>query len=249
MKPYYEEAGITIYHGDCREVLPTLGAVDLVLTDPPYGIGEARGKNKSRGKLAISKDYGTSSWDDVTPPDWIFGLLREMSRYQIIFGGNYFPLPPSKCWLVWDKLNGECDFADCELAWTNLPKAVRRIQWRWAGMLQQNMDRKEFRDHPTQKPLGVIKWALAQAPLDCAVVCDPFMGSGTTLVAAKEFGRKAIGIEREERYCDLAITRLRQDVLDLDESTPHRSDDWLRALGAQDAIKEELYLRDEEAAG
>ena len=239
MKPYYEEAGIVIYCGDCREILPQLGPVDLVLTDPPYGIGEARGKNKSRTKLAVSKDYGVSSWDDRTPADWIFGLLREMSRYQIIFGGNYFPLPPSSCWLVWDKLNGNTDFADCELAWTNLPKAVRRLQWRWQGMLQQDMSRKESHDHPTQKPLAVMKWALSQAPDDCGLILDPFMGSGTTLVAAKEFGRRTIGIEREARYCDVAISRLRQNVLDLDESTPHRSDDWLRALGAQDAIKEE----------
>jgi DNA modification methylase len=244
MKPYYEEPGITIYHGDCREVLPCIGHVDLVLTDPPYGIGEARGKNKSRTKLAVARDYGTSNWDDMPPAEWVFGLLREISRYQIVFGGNYFTLPPSSCWLVWDKLNGNSDFADCELAWTNLPKAVRRLQWRWAGMLQQDMAHKEYRDHPTQKPLSVIKWALAQAPEDCGLILDPFMGSGTTLIAAKAFGRRAIGIEREQRYCDAAIARLRQDVLDLDESTHHRSDDWLRALGAQDAIKEELIEMD-----
>ncbi len=162
VKPYYEHAGITIYHGDCRQILPSLGIVDIVLTDPPYGIGEAAGKNKSRGKLAIAKDYGSSTWDNSTPEEWVFGMIRAMSRYQIIFGGNYFPLPPSSCWLVWDKLNGESDFADCELAWTNLPKAVRRIRWQWAGMLQENMGHKEARFHPTQKPLGVMSWALSK---------------------------------------------------------------------------------------
>ncbi len=210
MKPYYEHAGITIFHGDCRELIRALDPVDLVLTDPPYGLGEAAGKNKSRGKLAVAKDYGISSWDDLPPEEWVFVQCRAMSRHQIIWGGNYFPLPPSKCWLVWDKVNGDNDFADCELAWTNLDKAVRKIEWMWNGMLRQG---NEPRHHPTQKPLAVISWALRQAPNDCATILDPFMGSGTTLVAAKNAGRQAIGIELDERYCELAAERLRQEVL------------------------------------
>lgn len=214
MKPYYEQDGITIYHGDCRAVLPTLAPVDLVLTDPPYGIGEARGKNKSRTKLAVAKDYGVAAWDDKPPPRWLLDWLIEHGRYSILFGGNYFGLPAASCWLVWDKDNGENDFADCELAWTNLPKAVRRLRWRWAGMLQENMgDKKEPRVHPTQKPLAVMKWAISQAPDDCLTILDPFMGSGTTLRAAKDLGRRAIGIEIEERYCEKAAERLRQGVL------------------------------------
>ena len=215
--PYYEHAGITIYNADCREILPHLPKVDLVLTDPPYGIGEAAGRNKSRSNAAVAKDYGDSAWDDAPPAAWVLMLLRELSRYQIIFGGNYYGLPASSCWLVWDKLNGDNDFADCELAWTNLPKAVRRIQWRWAGMLQENMAAKEFREHPTQKPVGVMKWALSQAPDDCGLILDPFMGSGTTLVAAKRLGRRAIGIEIEEKYCAIAAKRLSQEVLDFGE--------------------------------
>lgn len=210
MKPYYEHAGITIYHGDCREVLPTLGSVDLVVTDPPYGIGEARGKNKSRSNIAVAKDYGVSSWDDAPVEDLVILTLRGMSRYQIIFGGNYYSLPPSSCWLVWDKVNGDNDFADCELAWTNLQKAVRKIEWRWNGMLREG---NEPRFHPTQKPLVVMKWAIRQAPADCGLILDPFMGSGTTLVAAKNMGRRAIGIEAEEKYCEIAVERLRQENL------------------------------------
>lgn len=213
MRPYYEEAGITIYCGDCREILPTLPKVDLVLTDPPYGIGEAAGKNKSRTKLAVSKDYGDLAWDNAPPPSWIWGLFAEKSTHQIIFGGNYFPMPPASCWLVWDKDNGDSDFADCELAWTSLPKAVRRLRWRWAGMLQEDMSRKEYRDHPTQKPVPVMKWALSQAPDTVRTVLDPFMGSGTTLVACKQAGLQCTGIEREERYCEIAANRLRQGVL------------------------------------
>ena len=138
----------------------------------------------------------------------------EVSQYQIIFGGNYFGLPPSSCWLVWDKDNTG-DFADCELAWTNLKKAVRRLKWRWNGMLQENMANKELREHPTQKPLEVMKWAMKHAPEDCQTILDPFMGSGTTLRAAKDLGRKAIGIEIEEKYCEIAVNRLRQEVLPL----------------------------------
>ena len=217
-KPYYDDGnGIVIYHGDCREILPHLPKVDLVLTDPPYGIGEAAGKNKSRGQLAKPKDYGVAAWDDAPPSRWIFDWLMEVSTYQIIFGGNFFGLPASSCWLVWDKDNSGdfADFADCELAWTNLRKAVRKFQWRWNGMLQENMGKKEMREHPTQKPLEVMKWALNHAPDDCLTILDPFMGSGTTLRAAKDLGRKCIGIELEEKYCEIAAKRLAQEVLSL----------------------------------
>lgn len=213
--PYYDDGnGMVIYHGDCREILPHLPKVDLVLTDPPYGIGEAAGKNKTRGLLSSPKDYGDDDWDNAPPPRWLFDWLMELSRYQIIFGGNYFGLPPSSCWLVWDKDNGSTDFADCELAWTNLSKAVRRLRWRWNGMLQENMAAKETRDHPTQKPLEVMKWCLEHVP-SASTVLDPFMGSGTTLRAAKDLGRKCIGIELEEKYCEIAVRRLGQEVLNL----------------------------------
>jgi DNA modification methylase len=209
--------GQTLLWGDCRVLLPQLGPVDLVLTDPPYGIGESRKKNQSRGCLAQSRDYGTSDWDDAPPPAWVLGMIGEKAPHRIIFGGNFFDLPPSSCWLVWDKDNGETDFADCELAWTNLPKAVRRIRWRWQGMLQENMANKEPRVHRCQKPLGVTKWAIQQAPEECETVLDPFAGSGTTLVAAKQLGRRCIGIEIEEKYVQIAANRLRQSVLQFNE--------------------------------
>lgn len=212
MKPYYEHAGITIYHGDCREILPTLGKFDLLLTDPPYGIGEAAGANKSRSKLARSKDYGNATWDDAPPSaDTIAACIGAASK-SIIFGGNYFHLPPSSCWLVWDKDNGATDFADCELAWTNLRKAVRRKRYRWQGMLQEPGRAREVREHPTQKPLEVISWALGHG-MPATTVLDPFMGSGTTLRAAKDAGIKATGIEMEERYCEIAAKRLGQETL------------------------------------
>lgn len=213
MTPYYDRDGITIYHGDAAQVLPFVGPVDLLCTDPPYGIGEAAGKNKSRGKAAVAQDYGNASWDDRPIDSWLIGLAMSRASQSIIFGGNYYQLPPASCWLVWDKDNGENDFADCELAWTNIKKAVRRLRWRWHGMLQELAGtKKEPRWHPTQKPVEVMKWAISHAP-DCKTVLDPFMGSGTTLVAGKELGKSVIGIEREEKYCEVAVRRLAQEVL------------------------------------
>jgi site-specific DNA-methyltransferase (adenine-specific)/modification methylase len=193
-----------LYRGDCAEVLATLDRVDAVITDPPYGIGEARANNKSRSCLAQSKDYGISDWDDAPPAAELIDQLRAMSKWQALFGGNYFHLPPSSCWLVWDKLNGKNDFADCELVWTNWPKAVRRIVWQWHGMIRQG---NEERFHPTQKPLEVMKWAIDLCP-KADTLLDPFMGSGTTGVAAIQLGRKFIGIEREQSYFDIACERI-----------------------------------------
>lgn len=212
MKKYYQDEWATIYHGDCREVLPQLPKVPLIVTDPPYGIGEARGKNKSRGCLAVSKDYGFSSWDDSPPPRWMFDLMQEKAERVIIWGGNYFPLPQTSGWLVWDKDNGKTDFADCELAWTNIDMAVRRLKWRWQGMLQENMGSKESRVHPTQKPLAVMKWCLGFCP-DVKLVLDPYAGSCTTARAAKDFGIRSISIEAEEQYCEIGAYRLQQNSL------------------------------------
>lgn len=196
----------TLYLGDCREVLPELGKVDAVVTDPPYGIGEAAGKNASRGNMAKAKDYGNATWDDQPVPEPIMAMVRDAGRWNIIFGGNYYPCPPAKCWLIWDKENGSNDFADAEMAWTNLPKAVRLIRFMWNGMLRANGEGRG--DHPTQKPIGVMRWAINHLPEPNRVILDPFMGSGTTGVAAMSLGRSFIGIEREPSYFDIACRRI-----------------------------------------
>jgi DNA modification methylase len=198
----------TLYNADCREILPTLGKVDAVVTDPPYGIGEAAGKNKSRGNIAVAKDYGDNAWDDRPIPAELMALVRGAGRHAVIFGGNYYDCPPASCWLVWDKLNGDNDFADCELAWTNLPKAVRRLRYMWNGMLRANGETRG--DHPTQKPVGVMKWCLQQLPATAQSVIDPFMGSGTTGVACVQLSRKFIGIEIEPKYFDIACKRIEE---------------------------------------
>lgn len=214
MKPYYERNGITIYHGDCREILPHLPKVDLVLTDPPYGIGAYKTGSMGGGVLAKQSRFAPVSWDDAPIDATTVSQVVNAGRKAILWGGNYFELPPQSCWLVWDKVNGSNNFADCELAWTNLGGAVRKKSFRWQGMLQEDMANKETRQHPTQKPIQVMTWCLSFFP-EAKTILDPFMGSGTTLVAAKNLGRKAIGIEIEEKYCEIAVKRLAQEVLAL----------------------------------
>lgn len=204
-KPYYQDEWATLYHADCRDVLPLLPQVDLVLTDPPYGIKESNEKNLTRGKLAAPRDYGHYEWDREIVSSCLLSACLKIGKMQICFGGNFYALPPSSCWLVWDKLNGANDFADCELAWSNLPGAVRIFRHRWNGMIRQG---NEPRWHPTQKPIALMRWSLSFAP-HAQLILDPFAGSGTTLVAAKQLGRKSIGIEIEEKYCAIAAERLR----------------------------------------
>lgn len=191
--------GVTLYCGDCREILPTLGRFDAVVTDPPYGIGEDGGKFRDRkggGHRVLEK----MCWDKLTPGKDIFDLIRTTSEEQIIWGGNYFSdkLPPSKGWLYWQKLMGG-DFADGELAWTSLDRALREFT------LCNKMSGKE---HPTQKPVGLMKWCVGFLPPDCNTILDPFMGSGTTGVASVKLGRKFTGIEIEPKYFDIACRRI-----------------------------------------
>lgn len=204
----------TLYLGDCRDILPTLPKVDAVVTDPPYGIGEAGGNAAKRQRkaggnsksLADQREYDALNWDDEPITAELIADVRSAGQWNIIFGGNYYDCPPTSCWLVWDKINGENDFADCELAWTNLPKAVRRICFLWNGMLRANGEQRG--DHPTQKPIGVMKWCIGHLPDPANTILDPFMGSGTTGVAAVQMGRSFIGIEREPKYFDIACKRI-----------------------------------------
>ena len=217
VSPYYDHGGITIYHGDCREIVPMLGRFDLLLTDPPYGIGE-NGKRSNRNrkgderwKVPSNKDYGENEWDKEPVEEWFMSLARASAETQIIFGGNYYALPPTKCWLVWDKETDGKNGADCELAWTNMEKATARIRHLWDGF---RMETNEKREHPTQKPLRVMSCCIEQAG-EGQTILDPFAGSGTTGRAAKDLGKSAVLIEREEKYCEIAAQRLSQEVLPL----------------------------------
>ena len=198
----------TLYLGDCMDILPTLDKVDAVITDPPYGIGEDGGdKNRRRGYKPLVV-HEKLSWDKDRPQIEVFDAMRKCSSTQIIWGGNYFAdfLPPSMGWLYWDKKMGG-DFSDGELAWTSQKKAVRDFSKSpFAGLMGGHN-----RVHPTQKPEALMQWCIQQAG-NPETILDPFMGSGTTGVAAIQLGRKFIGIEREPKYFDVACQRIEQAV-------------------------------------
>lgn len=179
--------------GDCHDVLPTLASVGAVVTDPPYGIGITKS-----ARLAKSRGMGGKSWDDK-PAD--VAPLLGLSVPTIIWGGNYFDLPPCRGPLVWDKNNAGRDFADFEMAWTNLDQVARRMVLR-----PMNMDGGKV--HPTQKPIQVMAWCLDFLPEIAAPVLDPYMGSGSTLVAAARRGMPATGIEVDPEYFDIACGRV-----------------------------------------
>lgn len=208
----------TIICGDCLEIMKDWPdrCVDAVVTDPPYGIkadhNHAKGRaNKQHGKaFAPSKDYGLSNWDSSRPKKDAFQAMISISSLSIIFGGNYFSdlLDPSPAWICWDKDNGSNGYADFELAWTNAKCAARKVRWKWHGMLQEPGQKKDYRFHPTQKPLGLMLWVLKNYCLECNTILDPFCGSGTTCVAAKRLGMHYIGIDISEEYCKIARQRL-----------------------------------------
>ena len=205
MKPYYEDDAVTIYHGDCREILPTLGPVDLVLTDPPYGINWQTNYSRfSRGSADKSPVAGDT--EDFDP--------QFLLKYPnvILWGANHYAKNlPVGSWMVWDKRDkdGGSFLSDGEIAWWN----------HGYGLYIRSISGQRHRSvagglHPTQKPVGLMHWCIEKAGGQ-GTVLDPFMGSGTTLRAAKNLGRRAIGIEIEERYCEVAVKRLAQEVLPL----------------------------------
>ncbi len=200
MTPYYEHGGITIYHGDCREILPSLGTFDLLLTDPPYGIGIAANP--------VRQAHAKSDWDNQRPDRATLGLCLSMATHQIVWGGNYFGLPASQCFLVWDKGQPQ-DFslAMCEQAWTNIKSPAKLFRKHVLSYKKQ---------HPTEKPVELLEWCLSFAG-SAQTVVDPFAGSGSTGEAAKRLGKQAVLVEREESYCEIAAKRLQQEVLPLEQ--------------------------------
>jgi site-specific DNA-methyltransferase (adenine-specific) len=185
---------------------------DLAIIDPPYGIGESGKTNKTRGKQAVAKDYKSFHGDDLKSPDVeYFQELMRVSKNQIIWGANHYisKIPyDSSCWIVWDKQNGETDFADCELAWTSFKTAVRKFEFRWQGMLQGNMKAKEIRIHPTQKPIALYKWLLTNYAEEGDKILDTHVGSASSLIACHDLGFDAVGFELDTDYYQLSSERL-----------------------------------------
>lgn len=189
----------TLYLGDCREILPTLGKVDAVVTDPPYGIGFAGQPTKWQRRAGQAPE----AWDNQTVAQLSDFLAK--GNIQVVWGGNYYSLPTTRGWLSWFKPDAPPSMASFELAWTNQDRNARQIS---CSIGATNAERV---GHPTQKPLAVMLWTLQQFP-DVDSVFDPFMGSGTTGVACVKLGRKFIGIEIEPKYFDIACRRIQAAV-------------------------------------
>jgi DNA modification methylase len=184
----------TLYLGDCINLLPMITKVDAVVTDPPYGISITKSN-----RLCKSRGFKDTGWDDKPPSTELINAIISKGNQAILWGGNYFNLPPTRCFLAWDKLNEGRDFADLEIAWTNLDKVARIFRMR-----PMNMDGGKV--HPTQKPIALMQWCIDK--IDGNTILDPFMGSGSTGVACAKMGKTFIGIEREQKYFDIACKRI-----------------------------------------
>jgi site-specific DNA-methyltransferase (adenine-specific)/modification methylase len=205
----------TLYCGDCRDVLPTLGKVDAVVTDPPYGILNLAGSGSTSAVRKSPRQQGSGTlknrllnrsdvqWD-VAPDVDTLAMIMAFGSVNIIWGGNYFPLPPTRAVLVWDKEQPWENFSQVEIAWTNLNRP--------AAIFRESATRgTPDKEHPTQKPLSLMCWCVSLAK-GCGLIADPFMGSGTTGVACANLGRTFIGIERERKYFDIACRRVEDAV-------------------------------------
>jgi DNA modification methylase len=193
----------TLYLGDCAALMPYLERVPAVLTDPPYGIGRVSGGSGKHGTRKWGGEFDLR-WDRAPSALMLEAMLRA-ADHHIVWGGNFLPLGPAKCFLVWDK--GACfknrRYAEAELAWTSLRSNTRIF-------VRDPLAKRDYKDkvHPTQKPLVLMLWCIELLPKGCHTVLDPFMGSGTTGVACARLGKRFVGIEREERFFDLACRRI-----------------------------------------
>jgi site-specific DNA-methyltransferase (adenine-specific) len=186
---------------------------DLAIVDPPYGIDVTNQSQGKGGGVAKKTEYKKTNWDKESPDNDYFLELQRVSKHQIIWGANHFisRIPfNSSCWIVWDKDNGDTDFADCELAWTNFNTAVRKVKWKWSGMLQQDMKNKEHRIHPTQKPVKLYEWILMNYAKEGDKILDTHLGSGSIAIACHNLGFELTACELDKDYYEAAIKRLDQ---------------------------------------
>lgn len=219
---------IEFYNEDCIELMKRYpdNYFNLSIVDPPYGIDEDGSKNYSRSKISISKDYKPYSSGDKEPPTQkYFEQLLRVSKNQIIWGANHFisRIPfDSSCWIVWDKDNGETDFADCELAWSSFETSVRKFKWRWQGMLQEDMKNKQIRIHPNEKPVALYKWLLKNYAKQGDKILDTHGGSMSSAIACYDMGFDLVITELDKEYFDKAKKRFDDHVSQLSLFTPQQ---------------------------
>ena len=199
------------YNMDCMEGMKEIPDkyFELAIVDPPYGIKMDGGKIGC-DNLGSATDYIKKDWDSSAPEKAYFDELMRVSKNQIIRGANHFISrfgKDSSCWIVWDKDNTG-NFADCELAWTSFPSAVRKFKFRWNGMLQENMKNKEVRIHPTQKPVALYSWQLRNYAHPGDKILDTHVGSASSLIACENLGFQYVGFELDKDYYDAATKRI-----------------------------------------
>ncbi len=207
-----------VIHDDCLEVMQGMSykSIDLVLTDPPYGLGydksiSKQGNKKYGNAAAAKKDYGQTNWDQK-PPIVYFDAIFAISNNCVIWGAEHLSnmFDTSRGWIVWNKKTDGNNFSDCELAYTTFNKSIIRFDFTWNGMIQENMKNKEKRYHPTQKPIELFSWCLEKYSKPNDIILDPFAGSGTTAIACLKMGRKYICVEKEQKYIDIINKRINQ---------------------------------------
>lgn len=220
----YQQPFLSVYLSDCITLMRTFNdkQFDLAIVDVPYGIGEDGSKNHTRSKLAVSKNYKAYAGNDTNAPEAEYWTeLLRISKNQIVWGANHFisKLPyDSSCWIVWDKDNGDSDFADCELAWTSFNTAVRKFKWKWQGMLQQNMKNKQERIHPNEKPIQLYEFCIRNYAKQGDKILDTHFGSGSIALAVDKANKldkmdlTLTGIEMDTHYFNLAIERIQQTI-------------------------------------
>ena len=216
---------LSLHHCDCMDLMKQYPDkyYDLCIVDPPYGIGEDGSKNHTRSKLATAKNYKAYAGNDLNAPDCdYFKELQRISKNQIIWGANHFienlPTKNSPCWIVWDKENGETDFADCELAWSSFPTAVRKFKWKWQGMLQEKMKNKQERIHPNEKPIELYEFLIKTYAKPNDKIIDTHFGSGSIALAVDKANRldkmnlHLTACEIDEEYINKAIERIKFSI-------------------------------------
>lgn len=222
---------LDIRNTDCMEYMATCKdkEFDLAIVDPPYGLGASnkafmrQGKQTGKSMAVSGLRYTAKDWDTAIPDEAYFKELQRVSKNQIIWGGNYFInyLKSTSCMLVWDKVNGDNLYADCEIAWTSFNSAVRKVKYRWHGMLQADMKNKEVRIHPTQKPMKLYAWILDTYAEKGQRILDTHLGSASSAIAAHYFDCDFVGIEIDKEYFDKAMKRIKNETAQVAISFNH----------------------------